>query len=308
MKTGKQPPFRLLTPEFSNTTMPTYREYNARLASMGGMRRVTSTMKMVAASHLYRAHTDLKKSAPYGRELASLLLDVQQPEFRAHRLMAEPLQTHNGLLIVVTSNRGLCGAFNANVVRAAKRWTDAERNRFRILRAAYIGRKGQLGLRKELEMRGDAPLAMPAHPVPVEALRIARPICQDFLEGRYDEVHLVFNRYVSPMVSHTEVERLLPIRLPPRPAGSRAVTPQILEPGGERLLEQILLQWIDFRVYEAMLHSVACEHAARVVAMENATTNLRRLESELTLLRNRARQAAITKELAEIVGGAEALA
>jgi F-type H+-transporting ATPase subunit gamma len=288
--------------------MPTYREYNARLASMGGMRRVTSTMKMVAASHLHRAQADLRKAEPYGRELARLLLDVLAPEPPPHRLLAEPRQTRNGLLIVVTSNRGLCGAFNANVVRAARRWTDTARGRFHILRAACIGRKGHLGLRKDLEMRGDEPHPMPAHPAPTAAQHIVRPVCEDFLEERYDEVHLVFNRFVSPMVSRTEVERLLPVRLPPRPAGTASAQPQIREPADARLPEQILLQWLDYRLFEAMLHSVACEHAARVVAMENATTNLRRLESELTLLRNRARQAAITKELAEIVGGAEALA
>jgi F-type H+-transporting ATPase subunit gamma len=288
--------------------MPTYREYSAQLASMGGIRRVTSTMKMVAASHLHRAQADLKKSAPYGRELTNLLLDVQQPEFRNHRLLAEPAQTQNGLLVVVTSNRGLCGGFNANVIRAAKRWTDTERKRFRILRAAFLGRKGYVGLHKEIEMRGSEPFPMIAHPAASEALQIANQIGQDFREGRYDEVHLVFNRFVSPMVSRTEVERLLPIRLPPRPADVRGVAPQLCEPDSERLLEPILRQWLGFRIFEAMLHSVTCEHAARVVAMENATTNLRRLESELTLLRNRARQAAITKELAEIVGGAEALA
>lgn len=289
--------------------MPTYREYNARLASMGGMRRVTSTMKMVAASHLHRALADLKKSEAYGRELTNLLLDVHQPEFLRHRLMAEPTTpTPNGLLIVVTSNRGLCGAFNANIIRAARRWSDTERKRFRILRAAFLGRKGQVGLRKEIEMRGNEPYPMTAHPTTTEALQIASSVSQDFLDGRYDEVHLVFNRFVNPMVSHTELTRILPVRLPPRPAGRRSVVPQIREPDSDRLQAQILQQWVDYKIFEAMLQSVACEHAARVVAMENATTNLRRLESELTLLRNRARQASITKELAEIVGGAEALA
>ena len=128
------------------------------------------------------------------------------------------------------------------------------------------------------------------------------------MESRYDEVHLVFNRFVSPMVSHTELDRILPVRLPARPKGFRGATSPIREPNSERLQEQILQQWVVYRIFEAMLQSVACEHAARVVAMENATTNLRQLESELTLLRNRARQASITKELAEIVGGAEALA
>ncbi len=287
--------------------MPTYREYNARLDSMGGMRRVTSTMKMVAASHLHRAQADLRRAEPYGRELAALLTGAQNPEFRRLRLLAEPVEPKNGLLVVVTSNRGLCGAFNANVIRAARRWIDAERPRFHILRASYLGRKGQLGLRKEIEMRGAEPFPMPAHPAANEAWQFARRIHDDFREGRYDEVHLVFNRFVSPMVSRTELDRLLPVRLPPPPAGTRAAAP-LCEPCGTPLLERILQQWLAFRLFEAMLHSVAGEHAARVIAMENSTTNLRRLESELTLLRNRARQAAITKELAEIVGGAEALA
>ncbi|MFZ4394426.1 MAG: ATP synthase F1 subunit gamma [Kiritimatiellia bacterium] len=289
--------------------MPTYREYNTRLASMGSMRRVTSTMKMVAASHLHRATAEFKRAELYGHELANLLLDVHQPDFLRQRLMAEPATpTPNGLLIVVSSNRGLCGAFNTNIIRAARRWTEAERKRFRILRAAFLGRKGQVGLRKEIEMRGEEPYPISAHPSSIEALQIAGSIIQDFMENRYDEVHLVFNRFVNPMVSHTELTRILPVRLPARPAGRRSIVPQIREPDGDRLQEQILKQWVNFQIFEAMLQSVACEHAARVVAMENATTNLRRLESELTLLRNRARQAAITKELAEIVGGAEALA
>jgi F-type H+-transporting ATPase subunit gamma len=274
---------------------------------MGGMRRVTSTMKMVAASHLHRAQADLKKAEAYGRELDRLVLDTQSPELRTHRLLAEPAQTHNGLLIVVTSNRGLCGAFNTNVIRAARRWSENERKRFHILRAAFLGRKGQIGLRKELEMRGEEPHAISAHPTATEAWQISRTISQDFLDGHYDEVHLVFNRFVNPMVSRTEVTRLLPMIPPPRPAGARDPAPMIREPDSIHLQEQIILQWFGFRVFEAMLQSVTCEHAARVVAMENATTNLKRLESELTLLRNRARQAAITKELAEIVGGAEAL-
>lgn len=288
--------------------MPTYREYNARLASMGGMRRVTSTMKMVAASHLHRAQTDLKKSEAYGRELAGVLLNVHQPDFLRHRLMAEPVQSRNALLIVVTSNRGLCGAFNSNVIRAARRWSETERSRFNILRAAYIGRKGQVSLRKDFEMRGSEPFQMTAHPASTEAQLVANGVTQDFLEGRYDEVHLVFNRFISPMVSRTEVDRILPVKLPTRPSTGKKFNSPILEPAGDGLEEQILKQWVVYRIYESMLQSVTCEHAARVVAMENATSNLRSLESELTLLRNRARQAAITKELAEIVGGAEALA
>lgn len=287
--------------------MANYREFSVRLASMGGMRRVTSTMKMVAASHLHRAQVDLHRSEAYGRTLANLFADVQQPHFRNHRLLAEPVRVQNGLLIVVTSNRGLCGAFNANVGRAAKRWIDTKKGSFKILRAAFAGRKGQQLLRHDIAMRGE-PAPMGAHPAPAEALRLARPISQAFLEGRYDEVYLVHNRFMSSMVSKTEVERVLPLAVPTRPAGTRPVPPQILEPDNDRLIEQILLQWFEFRVFEAMLHSVTCEHAARVVAMDNSTTNLLRLEAELTLQRNRARQASITKELAEIVGGAEALA
>jgi F-type H+-transporting ATPase subunit gamma len=287
--------------------MPSYREYNVRLASMGGMRRVTSTMKMVAASHLYRAQAELRRSEAYGSKLARLLQDVRQPEQRGHRLLAEPAGPRNALLLVIASNRGLCGAFNANVARAAKRWIEAEKGRFKILRAAFVGRKGHGMLRRDIEMRGEEPLPMAAHPIIADSLRISRGISRDFLSGRYDEVYLVHNRFVSSLVSRTEVTRVLPVGIPPLPAGAHPAAPRLREPDSDLLLEQILLLGFDFSVFEAMLHSVTCEHAARVVAMDNATTNLHRLEAEFTLLRNRARQASITKELAEIVGGAEAL-
>jgi F-type H+-transporting ATPase subunit gamma len=286
--------------------MPTYREYNARLASMRGMRRVTSTMKMVAASHLHRAQTGLRQAAPYGRALADLLPPLPDPGAPRHRLLAAPAEPRNALLLVVASNRGLCGGFNANIQRAARQWLAAARPRYHILRAAFVGRRGHALLHRDIEAR-DEPLAIGAHPTPAEALRLSRPVGQAFLDGHYDEVHLVGNRFVSSLVSRAGVERLLPIALP-APAGGRAAPPGIREPTDERLLVQVLRQWFDFQVFEALLHSVAAEHAARVIAMDSATSNLQRLESELTLLRNRARQASITKELAEIVGGAEALA
>jgi len=288
--------------------MPTYREYNAQLLSMGGMRRVTSTMKMVAASHLHRAQLELKRSESYGRRLASLLQDMKPQHLQGKRLLAEPAQARNGLLLVVTSNRGLCGAYNANIARATKHWIETfAKPRFNILRATFVGRKGHVMLRRDVEIRGE-PVAMPAHPLPAESMRITRPISVAFRDGRYDEVYLAYNRFVSAMVSKPEIIRILPVAIPPLPSGARQTPPEIREPDSDLLLDEILLQWFDFQVFEALQHSVAGEHAARVVAMENATSNLRRLESELTLLRNRTRQASITRELAEIVGGAEALA
>ena len=302
--------------------MPTYREYSARLDSMGGMRRVTSTMKMVAASHLHRAQAELKRAGPYGLALAALLRNLQpdQEERAANRLLAGAARADGALLVVVTSDRGLCGACNANVQRAARRWTGETRARFRSLRAVFVGRKGRLALQRDIEARGET-RPMPAHPSLAEALALARTVTAAFRKGHYDEVYLAHNLFVSPFVSHAHVDRLLPVAWPPpdeaagRPAPALKDATRLpsgpaplFEPDRARLLEQALLRWIEFRVFEALLHSVAAEHAARVIAMENATTNLRRLEAELTQLRNRARQASITNELAEIVGGAEALA
>jgi len=291
--------------------MANFREYSAQLASMAGMRRVTATMKMVAASHLHRAQTELHLPEPFAEALWNLVPVLRQARFAKHRVSLPPLEKSSRvLLVVMTSNRGLCGAFNNSVVREVRRWVKEQAAARGIrVEAIFAGQKGYTSLRNEISPCMKT-VDVTAHPQAKEIVAISRHAMDAFLAKQYDEVWLAGNRFVSTMTHETRVERLLPYRehlTIARPDKIAEAQPAIIEPADDRVLEAIIRQWVHLDVYSAMLNSVASEHAARVMAMENATINLRRMEKDLILLRNRARQSAITNELTEIVSGAESL-
>jgi len=292
--------------------MANFREYSARLTSMGGMRRVTATMKMVAASHLHRAQTELHLPEPFAAALWNLTPVIKHAEiFAKHRVCQSPPEKGSRvLLVVMTSNRGLCGAFNNSVVREVKRWVKEQTAARAVqVEAIYAGQKGYTALRHEIQPCMKT-VDVSAHPKAKEIVTISRHAMDCFLAKQYDEVWLAGNRFVNTMTHETQILRLLPYQANPtlvRPENIPEALPRIIEPSDTRMLEAIIRQWVHLDVYYAMLHSVTSEHAARVMAMENATVNLRRMEKEMILLRNRARQAAITNELTEIVSGAESL-
>ena len=286
--------------------MANFREYSTRLAAMSGMRRVTATMKMVAASHLHRAQNELRQPEPFAEILRGLLPVVRGLNIAGHRVCAAPPARGSRILLVVMSaHRGLCGSFNSSVIREVRRWTrEQAESRGARLEALYAGHKGYAALKAEL-VPCMTPLAVAAHPTSKETAALSRYAMDGFLAGRYDEVWVASNRFVSTLTQETTVRRLLPFEA--KVFVGEGEPPEIIEPGDDRMIAALARQWLHLKVYTCLLHSVASEHAARVMAMENATVNLRRMEKELVLLRNRARQAAITKELTEIVGGAESL-
>ena len=291
--------------------MANFREYSAQLASMSGMRRVTATMKMVAASHLHRAQTELRLPEPFAAALWALVPVVRQEAFAAHRIcLPPPARNSRILLLVMTSNRGLCGAFNNVVVREVRRWVAEQvEARGASVEAVYVGQKGYVALRRQLPpcMK---PVDVSVHPQAKETVLISRHAMDTFLARQYDEVWIAGNRFVSAMTHEPRLHRLLPYQERPqiaRPDKLPETAPRLIEPDDDRMLEAISRQWVHLGVYDALMNSVASEHAARVMAMENATVNLRRMEKDLILMRNRARQAAITNELTEIVSGAESL-
>jgi F-type H+-transporting ATPase subunit gamma len=291
--------------------MANFREYSARLASMSGMRRVTATMKMVAASHLHRAQTELRLPEPFAAALWALVPIASRPSFASHRICLPPPEKDTRiLLLVICSNRGLCGAFNNAVVREVRRWLKEQvTTREARVEAVYVGQKGYAALWREISPSMKT-VDVSVHPQAKETALISKHAMDAFLAKRYDEVWIAGNRFVSAMTHEPRIERLLPYQKRPqiaRPDKVPDVAPRLIEPDDERMLEAISRQWVHLGVYDALMNSVASEHAARVMAMENATVNLRRMEKELILLRNRARQAAITNELTEIVSGAESL-
>jgi len=275
---------------------------------MSGIRRVTATMKMVAASHLHRAQIELHKPEPFAETLRDLLPVIRNLNIARHRVcVAPPAQDSHILLVVITSHRGFCGAFNNSVIREARQWAHEQtEKRGAQLEALYAGQKGYNALKAELKP-SMTPLTLTAHPSSQETVTLSNFTMDAFMTGRYDEVWVAGNRFVNTLTQETEIKRLLPleksmfIRKGDQPK-------MIMEPADDRMITALARQWLHLELYTCLLHSAAGEHAARVMAMENATINLSRMEQELTLLRNRARQAAITNELTEIVSGAEALA
>lgn len=291
--------------------MPTFRDFQIKLNGLQTMRRVTQTMKMVAATRLHQAQFALRQSTPYSEAMNSAMTALRSRYGKGDsRLLGAPARVRNGLLLICTSDRGLCGSSNAVILHAVQRWLDQNRARFSILRASFCGRRGWQHFRTRLEVRSHYEGAS-ARPTPEMARRIGQDLCETFLTGRYDEITVFYNRFFTPVYQEATILRLLPME--PESLGSPAA-PQtsladvVCEPTGSAMADRLLRQVVRFRVYEVLLHQAASEHGARMAAMESATSNIDRLIEETRLDRNRRRQGAITREIGEIVSGAEALA
>ena len=284
--------------------MPSLREYNERLASMASMGRVTGTMKLVAGSHLHRVQSELSKPEGFTRALFALANVVLQPRFAKNRLLQPPPEKDSKiLLIVMSADRGLCGGFNTAVVRAVKEFHAKHKARAAKIDHLYVGQKAYGVLKNEFPGLSKV-LPASSHPDVKDSDRVAKFVMRLFHWRFYDEIWLISNHFVN-----CRTERLLPDARPPVPKvkAQPMPLPENIEPNDESLLENICYLWIQLSIYYAMLHSATGELAARVMAMDNSTLNLQAMIKELKTQRNRARQAAITNELTEIVSGAEAL-
>lgn len=289
--------------------MPSLREYNERLASMASMGRVTGTMKLVAGSHLHRVQSDLAKPEGFTRSLFALANVVMQPRFAKHRYLQPPPEKDSKiLLIVMSADRGLCGGFNTSVVRAVKEFHAKNGARAAKIDHLYVGQKAYGVLKNEFPGLSKV-IPASSHPDVQDSDRVAKFVMRLFHWKFYDEVWLISNHFVNSMTNDCRTERLLPDARPPVPKvkAEPMALPDNIEPNDERLLENIVYLWIQLSIYYAMLHSATGELAARVMAMDNSTMNLQTMIKDLKTQRNRARQAAITNELTEIVSGAEAL-
>lgn len=290
--------------------MPSLREFNDRLASMASMRRVTSTMKLVAGSHLHRVQSALAKPGPFAQKLASLLPIIRQPRFANHRLLQPPPEKGSRILLVIlSSDRGLCGGFNSAVARTVKTFHEEQAAREPAkIDHLYVGQKAY-NLLKDAYPSIIGVLPGSTHPTVQDSDKVAKRLMRLFHWKFYDEIWLVSNYFINSMTNECRAERLLPDARPPMPKIEikPMPIPRIIEPNDEHILEDITYLWIQLAFYYAMLHSATGELAARVMAMDNSTVNLNVMETDLRTRRNRARQAAITNELTEIVSGAEAL-
>jgi F-type H+-transporting ATPase subunit gamma len=288
--------------------MANYRKFNAKLASLRNMRRVTKTMKMVSATKLRKAQAAEDRASRFAarvREVAANFLG--SPDVGTHPLVRPRTPLHNGLLLVISADKGLCAGFNSNLIREVTRWIGENKHRFRRLRVSFCGRRAFTALRDQVEVRNVFE-GIVARPTFAGAVRMGADLTGAFRARRYDEVHMAYNLFKNAATQEPVVVRLLPVAEDVLPkAASSAKADYIFDPGVGELLDMFLAKMVHFSIYGALLHNAAGEHGARMTAMENATTNIDNLSLLYTKRRNQARQASITGELIEIISGAEAL-
>src|SRR5262245_39362150 len=271
-----------------------------RISSVKSTQQITKAMKMVAAAKLRRAQEAAQAARPYAEKLSEMLRTVTARAGDVkHPLLATREAERTIDLIVVTSDRGLCGGFNANLLRAAeaflREWPGV------TVRVTAVGNKGFSYFRKRPIGVAEQHTHFKAGPDHALAAQLATRVARDFADGTTDGVYVIYSQFRSALSQVPTVEQLLPVQ---RPAVDEApLTAYIYEPDALTLLDRLLRQCITTEIDHAFLESIAGEQAARMTAMENATSNASEMMDRLTLAMNRARQAAITTELMEIVSG-----
>lgn len=293
--------------------MPSLKEIRGRIGSIRNISQITRAMELVAASRMKRAQDSILAARPYADELHDALARVTATIGEEVDPLLDRRPVKRIGLIVMTTDRGLAGALDANTVRAALRYiagkasgSDGERAE---VEAITVGRKGRDQLR-----RAGVPIA--AHfprlgdrPTFGDVTPIAKLVTEDFLEERFDEISVVYPQFISTLSQRAEVLTILPVRSPEDLQGDEAerTDEYLFEPSPEAVLSRLLPHYVAIDLYRAVLEANASEQSARMIAMRNATDNAGELMADLTLVYNKTRQATITREMIEIASGADAL-
>ena len=286
------------------------RELRRRIKSVQSTRQITKTMEMVATSKLKRAQDRVVGARPYATALAEVIGSLYAPEF-AERfpLLRQPAPdaARRVALLLITSNRGLCGGFNANLIREARRRLQELEGQAATVELHLVGRKGISFFKFSHRTIASQRIDIGDKPTAAHAAELVAPLTARFATGELDAVEIVFAKFNSAMSTPPTTLRILPVDPPAdRWSGGQAVN-YILKPSAEAILEQLLPLYVRNQVFRALVETAAAEHGARRTAMKNATDSAGDILDILRRTYNRARQAQITQELAEIVGGAEAL-
>jgi F-type H+-transporting ATPase subunit gamma len=285
--------------------MASLKDLRRRIRATKSMQQIFKAMEMVAAAKLRRAHTRAQAATPYSQKIQAMLANLIAAADEIEHPLVQAREAKVTAIVVITADRGFAGAYNAAVLRAAEqRLRNAPPGSMRCI---VVGRKGRDYLRR----RGHAVLA--AHTdLPGEvSVALAREITDDlihrFVRGEIDRVDILYTHFVNAIVRRVLTETFLPIEAKTSAGAESAAASTIFEPDAAALFAELLPRYATAMLYAAMADSLASEHAARMVAMGSARKNAGELVDSLTLTRNRLRQAAITREISELVGGAEAL-
>lgn len=287
--------------------MANLRAIRKRISSVKSTQQITRAMKMVSAAKLRRAQEGINAARPYARKMREVVTAVAgRAGSDAHPLLT--LREAKKLaLVVVTSDRGLCGSFNSGLTRAVYRFLNERRGEYEEITLFVVGRKGRdFFRRREIPMRKEL-LGVLGSVSRHHAETIANDLVGGFLAGDFDEVQIVFNEFRSAISQVVRFEKLFPIALESSGKTGGDEVDYLYEPSREAILATLLPKYVETMIYRVLLESVAGEHGARMTAMDSATNNSVDMIARLTLQMNRARQATITTELTEIVSGAEAL-
>ncbi len=287
--------------------MATPREIKRRIRSVGNTAQITRAMEMVAASKMRRAQQHVVATRPYAERIRAMVGDLAsvgvEEQSRFPLLVQRPIQRSE--IILITSDKGLAGAFNANVIRRALRFMTNERPEgAENVDMIAIGRKGRdfytrfgKNLVADFPQTGEQPS--------MDLVRaIVKVAIDDFVSERVDAVYVANTKFINTLRQTAEIQQVLPIQAP---EGSGDITDYIFEPSPAAVLEALLPRFVEVQIFQALLESIASEHSSRMVAMRNATDNARDLVKELTLTYNKVRQSQITREVSEIAAGAAAL-
>ncbi len=288
--------------------MATLRDLRRKIAAVKKTQQITKAMHMVSAAKLRGAQARMEGFRPYAGAYAMMLGNIAgriEPEIHPFFQQADPVERVG--LVLMTGDRGLCGSFNVNLIMAAEKFIKAQEAQGRQVEVVCVGRKG-----RDFYRRRKRPML--AQYVDfwnkfdfTNAVAVARDIMSAFLTGRVQEVHLIHAAFINVAIQRPKLVQLLPIQPGEEAQEAASTTEYLFEPPMEQFLEYLLPKYVNVQVYAGMLENNASEYAARMTAMDNASSNCKEMINNLTLVMNKARQAAITKELMDIVGGAEAL-
>jgi F-type H+-transporting ATPase subunit gamma len=291
--------------------MASIKEYNRKIGSLKNTVKITKTMKMVSASKLRRAQEAENRAKAYAHAVNNLIFRIAESvEQDMHPLLMPRDTVKKVLLLVFSSDKGLCGGFNNNLIKSVSTKRKALEADGKEVSMAFCGRRGHLYFASRATVFKNYE-DVTAAPHSRDATEISEELIEAFSSGQFDEVHMVYNHFVSPLSQVPQSDQLLPLPMATLEDHDQVETIKtddfIAEPALPQLLTTLVPMLVVFKLFYALLENAAGEHGARMTAMDNATTNASKMIDEYTLKRNRARQAAITTELIEIISGAEAL-
>jgi F-type H+-transporting ATPase subunit gamma len=284
------------------------KEIRKRIKSVTSTKKITKTMELVATSKMKRAQDRVAAAGPYTAKLNEIISAIAAGGASLDLpLLQSRSEIKKVAIVLLTANRGLCGGFNANLIKLAKRTYAAEKEKGRAIQLTTVGKKGYATLKFQEYPIHRTIVDMPDKPTFADARRVIDPLVEDFIKGEVDEVLVVYPDWKGLGSQPPTVKKLLPIEPPAMEGEQKGTLDFIFSPPAEQILADLLPRYVTQTVYTMLVMSHAGEQVARRTAMKSATDNAQEMITHLTRTLNRARQAQITQEIAEIVGGAAAL-